>query len=87
MEKIIRFGKRNTIHLPKAIVEEIGIKEGDMLVLVYDKEKIELRPLKFQRIRFGKRNTIHLPKAIVEEIGIKEGDMLVLVYDKDKIEL
>ncbi|MDT7865027.1 MAG: AbrB/MazE/SpoVT family DNA-binding domain-containing protein [Thermoproteota archaeon] len=49
MEKIVRFGKRNTIHLPKAIVEEIGIKEGDMLVLVYDKEKIELRPLKFQR--------------------------------------
>ena len=42
MEKIVRFGKRNTIHLPKAIVEEIGIKEGDMLVLVYDKEKIEL---------------------------------------------
>ena len=41
-EKIVRFGKRNTIHLPKAIVEEIGIKEGDMLVLVYDKEKIEL---------------------------------------------
>lgn len=49
MEKIVRFGKRNTIHLPKAIVEEIGIKEGDMLVLVYDKEKIELRPLKLKK--------------------------------------
>jgi AbrB family looped-hinge helix DNA binding protein len=49
MEKIIKVGKRNTIHLPKAIVEELGIKEGDMLVLVYDKEKIELRPLKLQR--------------------------------------
>ena len=49
MEKIIKVGKRNTIHLPKAIVEELGIKEGDMLVLVYDKDKIELRQLKLQR--------------------------------------
>jgi AbrB family looped-hinge helix DNA binding protein len=49
MEKIIKVGKRNTIHLPKAIVEELGIKEGDMLVLVYDKEKIELRPLKLKK--------------------------------------
>ena len=49
MEKIVRVGKRNTIHLPKAIVEELGIKEGDMLVLVYDKEKIELRPLKLKK--------------------------------------
>jgi AbrB family looped-hinge helix DNA binding protein len=49
MEKIIKVGKRNTIHLPKAIVEELGIKEGDMLVLVYDKDKIELRPLKLKK--------------------------------------
>jgi AbrB family looped-hinge helix DNA binding protein len=49
MEKIVRVGKRNTIHLPKAIVEELGIKEGDMLVLVYDKNKIELRPLKLKK--------------------------------------
>jgi|GEM_PF-6834307 hypothetical protein len=27
MEKIVRFGKRNTIHLPKAIVEELGLKK------------------------------------------------------------
>jgi AbrB family looped-hinge helix DNA binding protein len=49
MEKIIKVGKRNTIHLPIAIVEELGIKEGDMLVLVYDKDKIELRPLKLKK--------------------------------------
>ena len=49
MEKIIKVGKRNTIHLPKAIAEELGIKEGDMLVLVYDKDKIELRPLKLKK--------------------------------------
>jgi len=49
MKKIIKVGKRNTIHLPKAIVEELGIKEGDMLVLVYDKDKIELRPLKLKK--------------------------------------
>ena len=27
IEKIVRVGKRNTIYLPKAIVEELGIKK------------------------------------------------------------
>jgi AbrB family looped-hinge helix DNA binding protein len=63
MEKIIRVGKRNTIHLPKAIVEELGIKEGDMLVLVYDKDKIELRPLKL------KKYWVEVSFKEVEEVG------------------
>jgi hypothetical protein len=38
MEKIIRVGKRNTIHLPKAIVKELGlttffIKAGEDLYI------------------------------------------------------
>jgi hypothetical protein len=30
MEKIIKVGKKNTIHLSKAIVEELGIKEREI---------------------------------------------------------
>jgi AbrB family looped-hinge helix DNA binding protein len=68
MEKIIKVGKRNTIHLPKAIVEELGIKEGDMLVLVYDKDKIELRPLKFQR-KYWAEVSFKEIKEVEEEIS------------------
>jgi AbrB family looped-hinge helix DNA binding protein len=69
MEKIIRVGKRNTIYLPKAIVEELGIKEGDMLVLVYDKDKIELRPLKLQKnieLKYHLKRLKRLEKKLVE---------------------
>jgi AbrB family looped-hinge helix DNA binding protein len=44
--KIIRVGKKFAIYLPKEIVEEMKIKEGDLLMVVKEGDKISLIPLK-----------------------------------------
>ncbi|EWG06485.1 MAG: hypothetical protein ASUL_09359 [Candidatus Aramenus sulfurataquae] len=46
MAKIIRVGKKFAIYLPKEIVEEMKIKEGDLLMVVKEGDKISLIPLK-----------------------------------------
>ena len=47
--QIVQVGRRNTIYLPKRIVEELKIKEGDKLILkIRDNEiilkKVESKP-------------------------------------------
>lgn len=46
METIVRLGKRNTIYIPKNVVEKLNLKEGDKMALVVNGDKIELIPLK-----------------------------------------
>jgi AbrB family looped-hinge helix DNA binding protein len=44
--KIVRVGKKFAVYLPKEIVEEMKIKEGDLLMVVKEGDKISLIPLK-----------------------------------------
>ncbi len=46
MSKIIQIKKRNTIYLPKEIVEKMNIKEGDRLVVEAGEDGIILKPVK-----------------------------------------
>ncbi len=46
MAKILRVGKKFATYLPKEIVEEMKIKEGDLLMVVKEGDKISLIPLK-----------------------------------------
>ncbi|EWG06381.1 MAG: hypothetical protein ASUL_09844 [Candidatus Aramenus sulfurataquae] len=46
MAKIVRVGKKFAVYLPKEIVEEMKIKEGDLLMVVKEGDKISLIPLK-----------------------------------------
>ncbi len=41
--QVIQVGKKYTIYLPKKIVEELGIREGDKLMLKIEGEEIILR--------------------------------------------
>jgi antitoxin MazE len=46
MSKIIQIKKRNTIYLPKEIVEKMNIKEGDRLLVEAGEGGILLKPVK-----------------------------------------
>jgi len=41
--QVIQVGKKNTIYLPKKVVEELGIKEGDKLILKVEGDEIILK--------------------------------------------
>ena len=41
--QIVQVGKRNTIYLPKRIVEELKIKEGDKLIVKIREDEIILK--------------------------------------------
>ncbi|MHA1833274.1 MAG: AbrB/MazE/SpoVT family DNA-binding domain-containing protein [Candidatus Baldrarchaeia archaeon] len=46
MSLTVRVGKKYAIYLPKAIVEKLGIKEGDVLVFNVRGDKLIVRPVK-----------------------------------------
>ncbi len=46
MSKIIQIRKRNALYLPKEIIEKMGIREGDKLMVEVSENSIVLRPVK-----------------------------------------
>ncbi|AHC52203.1 AbrB family transcriptional regulator [Sulfolobus acidocaldarius SUSAZ] len=46
MAKVLRVGRKYAIYIPKEIVDEMKIKEGDLLVVTREGDKITLVPLK-----------------------------------------
>ncbi|QKR00886.1 AbrB/MazE/SpoVT family DNA-binding domain-containing protein [Metallosphaera tengchongensis] len=64
MVKVIRVGRKYAIYLPKEIVEDMNIKEGDLLMVVKEGDKVSLMPLR----RPEKYWTEVTPEE-VEEVG------------------
>ena len=46
VDLIIRVGKKRAIYIPKNIAEELGIEEGDKMILEVVSSKIVLTPIK-----------------------------------------
>jgi len=66
MNQIIQIRKRGTIYLPKRLLKELGLKEGDRMIIEVEDGRIVLEPVKPPEKR-GYWTTIK-PEE-VEEIG------------------
>ncbi len=69
----VKVGKRFAIYLPKKVVERMGIKEGDVLILRISEGKIELKKV-FDPIELaikGEKFASISPEEI-EEVSINE---------------
>ncbi len=60
MGLINRIGREDIIYLPKKIVRELGISEGDRVVISIEGDKIIIRPIRkfFRRKSYWSRTII-----------------------------
>ena len=45
MSLIVRIGKKNAIYLPKKIMETLNLREGDLLLVEIEENRIVMKPL------------------------------------------
>jgi len=45
MSLIVRIGKKNAIYLPKKITETLNLREGDLLLVEIEENRIVMKPL------------------------------------------
>jgi len=45
MSLIVRIGRKNAIYLPKKVTESLNLKEGDLLLIELEKNRIVMKPL------------------------------------------
>ncbi len=71
--EIVKVGKRNALYLPKSIVDELGIREGDRVQLSAEngRLKVELVPNPLRLALEGKKFARILPEEI-ESISLRE---------------
>jgi len=67
---ISRVGRKYTIYLPKKVVEELGISEGDPIIISVKDNKIIIRPVKkfLRRKKYWSRTTAEEVEKDSEEI-------------------
>jgi len=77
MSLISRVGRKYAIYLPKKVVEELGISEGDTIVISIKDNKIIIRPIK----KFLRRRN-YWSKTSVEEVE-KDSEEITRIAEKD----
>jgi len=63
---VVRVGRKRAIYIPKSVAEELGLKEGDRILLEVVDGKIVLTPVKLRGVRrfWGEVSVVE-----VEEVG------------------
>ena len=66
---VIRVGRKKAIYIPKSVAEELGIEEGDKLILEVVNGKIVLTPVKPKGVReFWGEISVREVEEVGEEI-------------------
>ncbi len=77
MSLVVRVGKKYAIYLPKSLVKELGIKEGDKYIIEVRDRQIILKPLPGlfkERKYWGKISLEEIEKDSEELIEIVESE-------------
>ena len=77
MYLVSRVGRKYTIYLPKSIVRELNIAEGDRVIITLEKGKIIIKPVK----KFLNKKQ-YWAKVSAEEIE-EEGENLTRLAEND----
>ncbi len=69
----VKVGKKYAIYLPKAVVEEVGLSEGDKVLIRVEDDKILLEPIRdpIKLALYGKKFASIKPEEI-ERISLEE---------------
>ncbi len=70
MSQIVRIGKKYALYLPKNVVEELDLKEGDKLLLEIRNGMLILKPIPklFEKRKYWSETTIDEFESESEEI-------------------
>jgi AbrB family looped-hinge helix DNA binding protein len=64
MNHVIRIGKKYAVYLPRKLVDELHLKEGDVLLVKVEEGKLLLKPIR-RTVEFWSR----IKPEEVEEVG------------------
>lgn len=68
----VKVGKKYAIYLPKFVVEKLGIKEGDNLVITLKDDSLVLKKsVDFFEASFGVEKKIKLKSEEIEEASVE----------------
>lgn len=70
MGLISRIGRKYAIYLPRKIVEELDISEGDRIIISVEDDRIVIRPVRrfFRRKSYWSRTSVEEIEDEAEEI-------------------
>ena len=77
MSLVVRVGRKRAIYIPRSVAEELGVREGDKMVLEVVDGKIVLTPVKPRGVkRFWGEVSVKEVEEVGEEITkeITEGE-------------
>ncbi len=69
---VSKVGSKGVVFIPKAIREDVGVNEKDLIIIESDGEKITIRPVRVTRVKASRKIREVIEEALSEEYELEE---------------